>query len=63
MNEVVLLTDKYYKEYGVFHDKHNPNMYWNSERIFEKIDIWKIYVIMKEGKIVGSIFIKFIGDT
>lgn len=62
-DEVVLLTDKYYKEYGVFHDKHNPNMYWNSERIFEKIDIWKIYVIMKEGKIVGSIFIKFIGDT
>lgn len=62
-DEVVLLTDKYYEEYGIFHDKHNPNMYWNSERIFEKIDIWKIYVIMKEGKIVGSIFIKFIGDT
>lgn len=57
-SDVILLTSDYYSEYAIFHDKHNPNMYWNSNRIFEKLDIWNIYIIRKEEKIVGSIFIK-----
>lgn len=57
-SDVIPLTSDYYSEYAIFHDKHNPNMYWNSNRIFEKMDIWNIYIIRKEEKIVGSIFIK-----
>jgi hypothetical protein len=61
-DEVIPLEEKHYKEYAAFHDNHNPNMWWNSERIFEKIDLWKIYVIIKKDKIVGSIFIKLLKD-
>lgn len=57
-SEVVPLGSDYYSEYAIFHDKHNPNIYWTSERIFEKLDIWNIYIIRKEEKIVGSTFIK-----
>lgn len=57
-NEVELLEANYYDEYAIFHDKHNPNIYWTSEKIFDKFDIWKIYIIRKEEKIVGSIFVK-----
>ncbi|MCG4722916.1 hypothetical protein, partial [Alistipes putredinis] len=56
--EVDFLEVDKYDEYAVFHDKHNPNIYWNSERIFENIDIWQIYTIIKNQKIIGSIFIK-----
>lgn len=38
-DEVIPLEEKYYKDYETFHDKHNPNIWWNSERIFEKIDL------------------------
>lgn len=55
--EVTFLEAHKYDEYAVFHDKHNPNIYWNSKRIFENIDIWEIYTIIKNQKIVGSIFI------
>lgn len=49
-------------EIATFHNKYNLNIWWNSERIFEKIDLWKIHVIIKKDKIVGSIFIKLIKD-
>lgn len=56
--EVDFLEVDKYDEYAVFHDKHNHNIYWNSERIFENIDIWQIYTIIKNQNIIGSIFIK-----
>lgn len=61
-DEVIPLDEKYYKEYTAFHDKHNSNIWWNSKRIFEKIGLWKIYVIIKKDKIVGSIFIKLLNN-
>ncbi|MGL5749199.1 MAG: hypothetical protein ACRCXT_01635, partial [Paraclostridium sp.] len=61
-DEVIPLKEEDYKEYSLFHDKHNPNIWWTSERIFEKIDIWNIYIIRKLDKIAGSIFIKLINE-
>lgn len=57
-NDVVLLESELYDEYSVFHDKHNPNIYWNSKRIFDNLDLWKIYIVIIKQKIVGSIFIR-----
>lgn len=60
--EVTLLEKDRYYEYKTFHDKYNPNIYWTSERIFERLDLWKIYIIIENQKIVGSIFIKVKDD-
>lgn len=59
-NDVILLERDRYDEYAAFHDKHNPDMYWTSERIFDSLNIWKIYIIVEKQKIVGSIFIKLL---
>ncbi len=37
--EVIMLPNERYEEYAVFHDNHNPNMYWNSKRIFEHLHL------------------------
>lgn len=62
-DDVITLDKSNYSEYSAFHDKHNPNMYWTSERIFRNIDIWSIYIIIEREKIVGSIFIKSKGNN
>lgn len=56
--DVILLERDLYEEYAAFHDKYNPQMYWTSERIFDRFDLWKIYIIIEKQKIVGSILIK-----
>ncbi|MFA5522838.1 MAG: hypothetical protein WDA24_00625 [Tissierellales bacterium] len=61
-NDVVLLEKDYYEEYAVFHDKYNPDIYWTSERIFENLNIWKIYIVVKNQKIAGSILIRMVDD-
>lgn len=60
--EVIMLSNERYEEYAAFHDNHNPNMYWNSKRIFEHLDIWNIYVVIEHQKIIGSIFIRMNGS-
>lgn len=60
-HDVIPLPVERYAEYAIFHDRHNPNMYWNSKRLFEHLDIWKIYVVMDQNKIVGSLFVKCVG--
>lgn len=56
-NLVVKLIPDYYQEFLKFHDLYNPDMYWNSQRLLEKINLFDIFVIIKENKIVGSIVI------
>lgn len=61
-SDVVPLEKEYYDEYAAFHDKHNPDIYWTSERIFENLNIWKIYIVVKKQKIAGSILIRMVDD-
>lgn len=56
--EVKMLSNERYEEYAAFHDYHYPNIYWNSQRIFEHLDRWNIYVAIEHEKIIGSIFIR-----
>lgn len=60
-HEVVPLPSERYEEYALLHDTQNPNMYWNSTRIFNRLDLWNIYVIMDQHNIVGSLLIKEVG--
>ncbi|MTH07956.1 hypothetical protein GMA43_12045 [Turicibacter sanguinis] len=57
-HEVIPLPKERYAEYAIFHDTHHPNLYWNSKRIFEHLDLWKIYVGVDQDSIVGSLFIR-----
>jgi len=57
-NYVILLERDRYDEYAAFHDKYNPDIYWTSEKIFDRLDLWKIYISIEKQKIVGSILIK-----
>lgn len=60
-HEVVPLPSERYEEYAIFHDTHNPTMYWTSTRIFNRLDLWNIYVIIEQNNIVGSLLIKEVG--
>lgn len=62
-SQVIPLEKEHYDEYKAFHDKHYLDFYWTSERVFENLDIWKIYIIKEKEKIVGGIFIKVFKDT
>ncbi|MCM1056922.1 MAG: hypothetical protein NC517_04870 [Firmicutes bacterium] len=47
------------ENYGLFsglHCQNDSDMYWNSARILDAIDRWRIYVCLWEGKAVGAIF-------
>lgn len=57
-NDVIILEKDRYDEYAAFHDKYNPDIYWNSKRIFDCLDLWKIFIMIKKQKIVGGIFIR-----
>ncbi len=61
-DEVIPLQSEYYNEYKIFHDKHNKGIYWNSKRLFEKIDLWQIYIIRDNEKIIAEIFLKVVGN-
>ncbi len=52
------LEPKYYQQFATLHDACNPDVYWNSERILEKIDLWDIFIILHDEEIVGSINIR-----
>lgn len=63
-HDVISLTEADYSEFATFHDYHNPKVYWNSERIFEKIEQWNIFLCKVHDKIIGDIIIRQnLGDT
>ena len=59
---VIRLPSDYYEDYAAFHDAHYPNIYWNSQRIFDHLDLWNIYVVIENQKIIGNIFIRMNGS-
>ncbi len=61
-HEVIRLPSEYYEDYAMFHDAHYPNIYWNSQRIFDHLDLWNIYVVIENQKIIGNIFIRMNGS-
>ncbi|MGL4338670.1 MAG: GNAT family N-acetyltransferase [Turicibacter sp.] len=60
--QVSALKPKDYQAYKAFHDKYYPNFYWSSDRVLETLENWKIYNVIENEKIVGSIFIRLLGN-
>ena len=48
---VTPITAENYDKFAAFHDQTVPDMYWNSTRILEKIDLWRIFACFENEKI------------
>jgi len=53
--EITLLTKDDFAKLAAHHDKINPapEFYWTSQRILDKWDIWRIFVVKTGGETVG----------
>ncbi|MCL2217811.1 MAG: hypothetical protein FWB91_12460 [Defluviitaleaceae bacterium] len=45
---VTPITEENFEAFATFHDKSNPDMYWTSRRILERIDLWQIFACFDE---------------
>ncbi|MCL2405074.1 MAG: hypothetical protein FWC92_05960 [Defluviitaleaceae bacterium] len=65
-HEIKPLTKADYAGFAELHDKLNPppDMYWTSQRILQKWDIWRIFVVYENGNITGYALIRLdMGDS
>lgn len=63
VNDALVRIDK--ENYLYFREIHNiieGDMYWNSDRIYADIDNWIIYVMIKNGETLGSVYYTFAAD-
>ncbi|MCL1935004.1 MAG: hypothetical protein FWF57_01285 [Defluviitaleaceae bacterium] len=51
-----------FTEFANIHDKKHPNMYWTSERIRQRLNLFEIYILRIENEITGYI-ITMLGKT
>ncbi len=61
-NGIVRITKDNYTLFKVLHHKKDTDLYWNSDRIFEDIENWSIFVKMQDNEPLGSIYYKIIGE-
>lgn len=50
------VTRDNYNLFSGLHSQMEDDMYWNTARILEAIDRWKIYVFLRSGRVAGSIY-------
>lgn len=55
-NIVERVDRAHFYEYSEFHGTHFDNIYWNAERLREKLDDWYIFVSKEDGEIAGGLF-------
>lgn len=58
---ILPITRKNYELFSALHCQNDCDMYWNSTRILDAIDHWRIYVCLRNGKAAGAIY--YMADT
>ncbi|MBR3357252.1 MAG: hypothetical protein IKG46_05415 [Solobacterium sp.] len=53
---VIRIRQDNYRLFQMLHNQIEGDMYWNSERIYEDLDHWTVYVKEKEGKPLGAVY-------
>ena len=53
---IIGVTQENYNEFRMLHDNADTEMYWNSDRIYQALDRWHIYVYYRDAKPVGAIY-------
>lgn len=61
-DKVVRVEEENFQEFRSIHSTLEGEMYWTCDRIFEKLDSWKIYLYYENDKAVGTIFFTGQGD-
>lgn len=59
--DIVPITRDNFQLFSDIHSQHT-DMYWNSERIFNAIDMWRIFVLLQKGKVAGAIYSRIFED-
>lgn len=54
---IVPITQDNFPLFSSLHAQHGQDMYWNSERILEAIDRWRIFVYLQKGEPIGAIYL------
>lgn len=54
--ETIKVMRENYSEFAALHKMSEEDMYWNSERMLEKLEEWNIYLLYKAGKVNGAIY-------
>lgn len=54
--DIVLITRDNYQLFSALHAQVEDDMYWNSKRILQDMDEWRIFVLLREGKPAGAIY-------
>lgn len=57
---VIEITGENYPLFAALHTQED--MYWTAERILEKLDQWKIFAYIEDGKAVGAVYLRFFDD-
>lgn len=55
------VTRENYELFSALHCQNDCDMYWNSARILDAIDRWRIYMCLRNGKAAGAIY--YMDDT
>lgn len=53
---ILSITRGNYELFSVLHSQTDYDMYWNSVRILDEIDRWRIFVYLRNGKAAGAIY-------
>lgn len=61
-NSVIRIEKENYECFKILHDQIEGDMYWNSERIFDDLDRWSIFVAEKEGISQGAVYYTDVSD-
>lgn len=59
--DVIAINGENYSLFAPLHSQHE-DMYWNSERIAQTLDQWKIYAAVKDGVVLGAIYFQIWED-
>jgi hypothetical protein len=54
--DIRLLSEERKEEYLTYHNEQYKDYFWTAERIYKVVDRWVIHILLKDNRIVGSIF-------
>ena len=60
--DIVPINKKNYELFRFLHSQIEGDMYWNCERIYDKLDGWTVFVKVKDGKPQGAAYYKDVKD-
>lgn len=61
-SDIVRADKDNFESFRVLHEQYEDDMYWNSDRIFEALDDWIVFVKEKDGTPQGAVYYEDLDD-